>query len=233
MARKKLRHELKYYIHQLEMDGLRPRLKTWLTFDRNSVSPEGYHIRSLYFDNVYESALNDKTSGIYQRKKYRVRIYNKSDHVIKLERKSKFNQFVMKESAPISKDDFYALLQGDALVLRGRDDPLLIHFYHDMVNDQLKPSVVVDYVREAYIHPIYDVRVTFDKCLSTSIQSFDIFDQHLATQQVIEDPQVILEVKYHRFFPQVLFDLLQIPTHNRSAISKYVLCKERRKTYSY
>ena len=42
-----------------------------------------YHIRSLYFDDVYETALKDKVAGTDERCKYRVRIYNYNDSVIK------------------------------------------------------------------------------------------------------------------------------------------------------
>ena len=50
----------------------------------------GYTIRSLYFDDYCNSAYEEKDAGILMRKKYRVRIYNGSDKVIKLERKKKY-----------------------------------------------------------------------------------------------------------------------------------------------
>lgn len=230
--RKKLRHELKYYIRKLEAQALRSRIQNILTLDKHSISAEGYHIRSLYFDNVYETALYDKTSGVFRRKKYRIRIYNKSDKVIRLERKSKFDSYVMKESIGMTKEQFYMLLQGDSSFLRDRREPLLVDFYQDMMSEYLRPAVVVDYVREAYIYPVSDVRVTFDKHLSASVQSFDIFDKQLITREMVKSSQTILEVKYNHFLPAMIYDILQISTHNRSAISKYVICKESRKAYS-
>ena len=55
--------------------------------DTNADSRGDYHIRSLYFDDYNDSALFEKQSGILKRKKYRIRIYNLSDSVIKLEKK--------------------------------------------------------------------------------------------------------------------------------------------------
>ena len=42
-----------------------------------------YHIRSLYFDDINNTALFEKQAGILTRKKYRIRIYNLEDNVIK------------------------------------------------------------------------------------------------------------------------------------------------------
>lgn len=47
----------------------------------------GYMIRSLYFDDYWMSAYQEKSMGVLDRKKYRIRIYNYSDATIKLERK--------------------------------------------------------------------------------------------------------------------------------------------------
>lgn len=230
--RKKLRHELKYYIHHHEYHSLRHRVKMLLSMDKNSITEDGYHIRSLYFDNMHESSLYDKSDGIFQRKKYRIRIYNKSDRIIKFERKSKFNDYIAKESVGITRDQFYSILRGEIQFMKNMNDPLMYDFYNDMKIGNMKPAVIVDYVREAYIYPYSDVRVTFDKQLSASVQSFDIFDPNLVTREMITTPQTILEVKYNEFLPIVVSNLLQMSGHNRSAISKYVICKESRKVYT-
>lgn len=49
----------------------------------------GYMIRSLYFDDCYECAYEEKLAGVEARSKYRIRIYNYSDSIIKLECKHK------------------------------------------------------------------------------------------------------------------------------------------------
>lgn len=227
-----LRHELKFYIHYHEYIGLRQRLREIAKLDKNSVSPEGYHIRSLYFDNKYETALFDKNDGIFHRRKYRIRIYNKQDKVIKLERKSKYNDYVSKESAPLTREEYDQIMLGNYEVLRSEKHPLRNRFYEDIRQGAMSPAVVVDYVREAYLYGAGDVRITFDKELRAGVHSYDIFDPELVTRSMITDPRTILEVKYNEYLPQMLFDLLQMSSHQRSTISKYAICKESRKVYS-
>lgn len=231
--KRKLRHELKFYIHNHEYTGLRERIKSILKLDKNSVDENGYHIRSLYFDNIYESALHEKNDGILNRKKYRIRIYNKSDAVIKLERKNKWNQYVSKESASMTRAEVEALLRGETDFLAKAESVLKREFYFAIKHGFMKPAVVVDYVREAYIYSVSDVRITFDKQLSAGVQSFDIFDPDLVTRSMIEGPRTILEVKYNEIVPSHILQLLQMSAQQRSTISKYAICKESRKVYSY
>ena len=67
---RKFRHEMKYYINYLEMHALKSKVSTLLTLDKNSKTPEGYNIRSLYFDGMLDHALYDKNDGIFGREKY-------------------------------------------------------------------------------------------------------------------------------------------------------------------
>ncbi len=73
----------------------------------------GYMIRSLYFEDYFNNAYAEKESGVLMRKKYRIRIYDCSDRSIKLERKKKFGSYIYKESAPLTKKEFYKILDGD------------------------------------------------------------------------------------------------------------------------
>ncbi|MNI06396.1 VTC domain protein [compost metagenome] len=228
---KRLRHELKYYISHNEYEGLRKRIRPLLPLDRNSIGDQGYHIRSLYFDDIHENALFDKNNGIFQRKKYRIRIYNVSDKVIKLERKSKFNEYVAKESISLTREQVDRLLGGDSEWLRGLNQQLAQDFYWDLKQGIMKPSVIVDYIREAYIESISDTRITFDKELASGLHANNLFDDQLATWQAVEGPKMILEVKFNQYLPASIRELLQMSAHQRSTISKYVLCKERQKMY--
>ncbi|MBW7474743.1 polyphosphate polymerase domain-containing protein [Paenibacillus oenotherae] len=229
---KKLRHEMKYYIHYHEAQALRDRVGAVLMMDKNSIGREGYHIRSLYFDDMHETSLLDKNNGVFRRKKYRIRIYNKSDAVIKLERKSKYHDYIAKESASMTREEYERIISGDIDFMRDAEHKLIRDFYYDCKHGLMKPGVVVDYVREAYIFPISDVRITFDKQLKASIQSLDIFDVNLPMVESIEGPKTILEVKYNQFLPDFVYGLIQMSAHQRSTISKYVICRERRKSYA-
>ena len=68
------RHELKYFINPAEMEALRQRLRGALSMDEHCVGGRPYAIRSLYFDDVDDSAFYDKQAGVMHRDKYRIRI---------------------------------------------------------------------------------------------------------------------------------------------------------------
>jgi len=83
-----LRHELKFFINPLEYEVLSRVLRHTLWKDPNGDENNEYHIRSLYFDTRFNDALIDKLDGVKNRDKYRIRIYNFSDKVIRMECKT-------------------------------------------------------------------------------------------------------------------------------------------------
>lgn len=101
-----LRHELKYYINASVYHTLRNRLRVVLKPDPNMKREDGYLISSLYFDDLHHSALNEKQSGIRFRKKYRMRCYDRSDALIKLECKYKYDEYISKTSATLSRAEY-------------------------------------------------------------------------------------------------------------------------------
>lgn len=223
---KKLRHELKYYINLSEYEILRDKLKFILKKDNFSVDENGYHIRSLYFDNAQDNDLYEKSYGIFKRKKFRIRIYNKSENVIKLEKKNRYGEMINKESLTITKDEYEKIQSWNYDFLLEKENPLARDFYFFLRSEHMSPKIIVDYIREAYIGDIEDIRVTFDKCLSAGLNSIDLFDQNMVTTEVLTFPMMIMEVKFNSYLPDYIRDILQLDGHHRSAISKYVICRE-------
>ncbi len=223
---RKLRHELKYYIHPLEYAMLRSRVSALLPIDGHSGGREGYGIRSLYYDGPQDHALHDKNNGVFGREKYRIRIYNGSDRVIKLERKSKFGDYVCKESAGLSRDQYDCLLAGDLKPFLRSEIKLVKEFVHAVSSRGFRPVTIVDYTREAYTYEAGEVRITFDKKLSGSVNSSDLFDPGIAFVEALEPTRTILEIKYNEFLPDMIRVLAQPSNAVRSTISKYVLCRE-------
>lgn len=218
---------MKYYINYIEMHTLRARLQTLLKMDKHSLSQEGYNIRSLYFDGPLDHAIYDKNDGIFGREKYRIRMYNDSDAIINLERKSKYGDYISKESAPLSRTEYDAILRGDYDRLKKRSEPLIKDFYVALSYRLFKPRVIVDYIREAYVYEPGNVRITFDKELKAGINGIDVFDPHVIYEEILYPEQVILEVKFDQFLPDNVRQLVQPERFVRSTISKYVLCRER------
>jgi hypothetical protein len=228
---KKLRHELKYYINYYEFENLRNRLRCVVQPDKNSIGKDGYHIRSLYFDNAFDTALYEKNYGVHRRDKYRIRIYNKSDKSIKLERKSKYGDYICKESMNLTREEYEKIMNNDYEFLRAKGSQLGKDFYFKCVSEQMKPAVIVDYLREAYTYEFGDVRITFDKQLMVGVNSFDIFNPKLVTVNAIHNKSMVLEIKFNEYLPSHIRSMLQIDSHERSAISKYVICREEGMRY--
>ena len=220
-----LRHELKYHITPAELTVLRGVLAPVMQLDPNGNENNEYHIRSLYFDTINDDALDEKIAGVGNRKKYRIRIYNFSDRVIKLECKSKYGDLISKQSVSIPRELAEQLIAGDPDGLQRMRHPLLHDVYREMRTRLLRPAVIVDYVREAYIHQAEEVRITFDKQVRTGLYSVDMFNPQIPTYPVFDDPVEILEVKFDEFLPSYLQAILSGVTAQRSAISKYTWCR--------
>lgn len=193
--------------------------------DENADENREYHIRSLYFDNYFDSAFYDKIAGVKNRDKYRIRIYNFSDRQIRLERKSKRGDLICKTSANINRELCEQIMAGDPRGLEKSSHPLLRDMYVQMTINMLRPVVIVDYVREAFTHPAENTRVTIDKQLRTGLFSSDLFNPRLPTLPPIDEDLTILEVKYDRNLISIIPPLISFARHNRSAISKYTLCR--------
>lgn len=226
LKQKTFRHELKYYLTAIEYVALRKKVAEFLLLDKNSLDKNGYRITSLYFDGVHNHSIYDKNNGIFHREKYRIRIYNNSDKKITLERKSKYGDFICKESAPLTRMEYDELLKGNIEVLADIDNTLLKDFYAGILYRGFQPVVIVDYIREAYVYELGNVRITFDKQLNAVLNSIDLFSESAISQEVLLPEQVILEVKFDHFLPDVIRQLIQPERLVRSAISKYVLCRE-------
>ena len=83
------RNELKYIINFHQKRILAGKLDSICQRDPFSDADGSYLISSLYFDDYNQSALLDKLTGVSERKKFRIRVYNHQTNIIKLERKSK------------------------------------------------------------------------------------------------------------------------------------------------
>ena len=165
-----LRHELKFFINQAQYHLLSRALDRVLDRDPNGDENNEYHIRSLYFDTIYNTALYDKINGDQNRDKYRIRIYNLTDRVIKLECKTKVGSLISKRSLSIPRGLCEQLMAADPTGLESTRSGLLSDVYREMTVNLLHPVVLVDYVREAYLHPAEEVRITFDKQLRRTVK---------------------------------------------------------------
>lgn len=188
-------------------------------------SIEKYRVRSLYFDDCFNSALFEKIAGVTNREKFRIRIYNEQDNFIKLERKEKAGELVNKESYPISRQEYNDIITGNIDYFKNSSVNLLKYFYIQVTSRHLKPVAIIDYMREAFQKN--NIRITFDKDLKTGFGREDLFGAGLPLINALFEPLIILEVKYHNILPVYLEKLIQDVCHNRLSVSKYVICRRQ------
>ncbi len=226
MKQGKYRHELKYLISEREAGIIKRRLSECAEIDSHAVNGS-YLIRSLYFDDIWESAYNDKQAGTLSRRKYRIRIYNYSDDFISLECKEKQGSYILKSSARITREELERILKGDYAFLTGREEDVLKSFYSASVSEGLRPSVIVDYDRTPYVYDPGTVRITFDEHVRSGFMSFDLFDSTIPVYEIFETGRLIMEVKFTEYYPDVIKDMIEPVSSVQTAASKYVLCSDR------
>lgn len=227
-AGKPYRHELKYIISEGEHKLLATRLKACLKQDYYaSLNGGEYFIRSLYFDDPFDSAVADKADGVSSRDKFRIRIYNLSDSTIKLERKHKEGQYIKKDSVSLTREECDAIIRGNLGCLLAKPEPFAKQVYGIFKSNYIRPKVIVDYVREPYVFPGEDVRITFDKNVRTALRSTDLFNPNLVTYPVWDLRNcMILEVKFNESLPLYVQELLTVGSAEHTAASKYVYCRQ-------
>lgn len=225
-SKEQFRHEWKYLINTAEKELLNLRLKEVFSMDPHA-GPGGYLIRSLYFDDYWNSAYEEKEAGVLMRKKYRIRIYGYSDSSIKLERKKKFGSYIYKESAPLTRRETELILEGKYEFLLKSPHSLCREFYVECTSNLMRPRLIVDYEREPWIMDAGTVRVTMDANVRAAVGSYDIFDPGLPTLPLLEPGKLVMEVKYTQFLPQIVRNILPSRGQEAVAVSKYVMAYEK------
>ena len=217
------RHEVKHSISPGDYWELRSRLRAVLYPDSHADAGGIYTIRSLYFDDADDTALRQKLDGIRDRDKYRIRYYNNDTDFINLEKKSKRDQCCLKQSASLTKEECERILAGDIDWLNSRAG-LLQELYRKMKYEGLRPQTIVDYVRDPFVYPAGNVRVTLDHDIRTGMRCTDFLDPDCVTVPVTENV-IILEVKWDSYLPDIVRDAVRIPNRTASAFSKYAACR--------
>ena len=225
----RLRHEIKYYVNDSVCRTLRERLRVPANPDPNMEEEDGYLVSSLYFDDVYGSALHEKESGVRFRKKYRIRCYNRDDQMIRLECKRKYGEYISKDSMRISRAEYDAILREEYDFLPERPHALGKELYSLRHAVCIRPVTVVEYVREAYVLEQGNVRITFDNNIAASIGTLDMFSEEFEVCGALQPGVCVLEVKFDDYLPDTIAQILKVSMADKCAISKYVMCRKEKR----
>lgn len=221
------RVENKYECSEMDLQLLDSRLKVVLQTDSYDKNQMGYKVTSVYFDDSYDSFLQDTVDGNRLREKYRIRIYNGSFDMIKVEVKYKRDNRVLKRSQNIVVEDMKSLLQGKCIRDENPSLDNAVTLFNLAINQwSIVPKVIVEYDRKAYIFPPGNTRITLDRNIRASSQILDFsLGRELYFERAKESDK-ILEVKYDQFLPSFLAGILEMGNMNQTTCSKYRICRE-------
>lgn len=220
---KHYRHEWKHVLHAGDLLILRQRLSAVMDRDPHTVNGK-YHIRSLYFDNLYDKALREKIDGISMREKFRLRLYNGDASIIHLEKKSKWNNLGTKYCANLTEEEARKLTDGDFDWMLASDDSLIQELYCKIRYQGMRPKTIVDYTREPFIFEPGNVRITLDYDIRTGLNRTDFLNSSAVTIPAGDAP-IILEVKWDEFIPSIIRDVVCVPNRRVGSFSKYCQCR--------
>ncbi len=212
------RHEEKYLIDYRQYALLRNKAMEVLTPDIHGGS---YTVTSLYFDDVMDTALLEKQDGLARHTKFRVRTYDGSTDIIKLEKKVKQGIFTQKQTAAIAREQLPFLgIETDCFDGVAKDLAI------QMLAGNLRPAITVQYQRNAFYFQGTDLRLTYDtdlRILPPTTES--LFDTDVSGIPVLDQNTVIMEIKYGSCLPAFIRNLTAVPATQLS-VSKYALCRE-------
>ena len=217
------RHEYKFLISKGSAELLKLRLPGICARDPHAGATGQYTIRSLYFDDRSYSAYEEKMAGVADRVKYRIRYYNYDTRQIRLEKKEKHGNLTRKTGQTVTLADALHLQNGNRTDCPDTQGGLVAEFQRGM-GCGLKPAILVDYDRTPFVCNAGQTRITLDENIRTRPYDPDLLASGKAMIPVLDEGQVVLEVKFNDFLPGYLAAALEdIPKVNL-AVSKYVLC---------
>ncbi|WP_430885667.1 polyphosphate polymerase domain-containing protein [Fusibacter sp. JL216-2] len=226
MGERSGRFELKYLIGKKDYYLLKQLLPRVLKIDPNNSGGEFYTVSSIYFDDPFDTSFYEKVDGVFERKKFRIRYYDHSDAFIKLEKKEKIGGITYKTDMRIDKSIVMTALRDPLyLNINAYDHSLYKDFVIDCKSRRLTPKVVVQYKREAYLLNYEGIRICFDAHIKSSLPSEDLFTKKPASNPIMTEPLYVFEVKYKRFLPNYIRELIQVIDTTQTAFSKYSLSR--------
>ena len=225
LAENRYRHEFKYLCSYGELMMLKVRLQGLVSLDTHVGESGVYNIRSLYFDDIYDTYYRENEAGTDPREKFRIRIYDHSSERISLELKRKVRGKTQKLSCLLTEEQCRGLMEGEIPVLQENSPALLRKLCLLMQTRHMRPKVIVEYERVPYVYPHGNVRITMDENISASNRTDRFLERQIPLRPILEAGQHILEVKYDEYLPDGIYRTIQSGNLRQTAFSKYYLCR--------
>lgn len=222
---KRYRHEYKYMIDAKQEAVLKVRARGIMQLDPHVRANGSYLIRSAYFDDIHDSCLTDNLAGTDPRSKFRIRYYNYDTGRIFLEKKSKVRGMCLKDSCALTLEECEIFLRGDVPAVREDMPPEKKELFTEVRLRGLVPKVIVTYERIPFIYGAGNVRVTFDREITSSSELDRFLSGEYIQRPVLPCGHCILEVKWDEVMPKHIKDVMLLERLNWTAFSKYFMCR--------
>lgn len=226
----KYRVEQKYIITEDKAVYLKFKLENLMNYDKHA--KEGvYRIRSLYFDDMYDSFLEDNEAGNDFREKYRIRTYNNEKDKIHLEIKAKERGYTSKMKEELTLQECLDYMENRDWSLKESDGLVKRKLYALKLMRRMQPVQIVEYDRIPFVEEKGNVRVTLDKNIVGTSETGAFWEDILPGIPVLPTGQHILEVKYDEFLPDYIKQILNEVHLTKTAFSKYYYARKNRNLY--
>lgn len=222
---RRYRHEYKYIIDETQENILYALAQGILLRDSHVQEDGMYTIRSLYFDDPYDSCFYENMNGTDPRSKFRIRYYNSDTTQIRLEKKSKRRGMTHKISCSLTREECLQLMQGQQINPTEEMPEVKAEMLRQMQMRLLLPKVIVTYDRIPFVYSAGNVRITFDKNITASKEISLFLDGNYRQRPIMAYSQSVLEVKWDELLPLHIQKILQLDTLQWSAFSKYYMCR--------
>lgn len=235
------RREFKYLVPKHVLPRLRSAISATCVPDRYA-GPDGtYRIRSLYLDTPRYDLFHANAREAPERFKARVRCYPDGLSPVFLEIKKRVLDTIVKTRAPVPPDRWVEIVEarlptgeGDSRLHGGRARERFLALAHTY---QLRPVILVEYVREAYVSTVDAyARATFDTRITCQARhSLDLAADSRRWRvvphpgrTVLEPAYAVVELKFGRTAPEWMGALVRRFDLMRHSFSKYghSLCAE-------
>ena len=225
MQNPKWRHEFKYVSPEYILTYLQKRVGAVIHRDTHTGEQGYYAIRSIYFDDLYNTCYRENEDGTDPREKFRIRAYNCDTSRISLELKQRERGKCHKIATSIPLSVCEEIMAGNIPRVHTETPYLLKKLVMQMQSRALRPVVIVSYERVPFVYAAGNVRITFDRNIRSSAHIQGFFDRTLASRPVLESATNMVEVKYDEFLPDFINEVLQTGRLQQTSFSKYYLCR--------
>lgn len=201
---------MKFVISRTQREAVLEQLQSRLRPDENAGADAWYPIVSLYYDNAARDCYWERTMGVANRRKLRVRLYGSRDGVLPptcfLEIKQKCEGRGVKRRARLPLSMALEIASGrPAEATLPRQESRLVEEVHDLVHRRnFRPVCVMRYDRQAFAGQgaDADLRVTFDSGVACRLDRLDPEpDDRRFTRYLLPEGSSVMEIKVTESVP--------------------------------